>query len=59
MGGGNFSLASEAPIAFPITAEIHSGGKILKMNAPVTSGDCNACHTTLGANGAPGRLVGP
>jgi mono/diheme cytochrome c family protein len=56
---GNFFLKSDVPIAFPISAEIHQGTKVLKMNAPVPSGDCNACHTTLGANGAPGRLVGP
>jgi len=56
---GNFASGSQTPIAFPITAEIQLGGKTLKMNTAVPSGDCNSCHTVLGANGAPGRIVAP
>jgi predicted CXXCH cytochrome family protein len=29
------------------------------MVGKVTSGDCNSCHTTAGANGAPGRILVP
>ena len=56
---GNFMLEDETHIPFPITAEIQQNGKVLKMDAPITTGDCNTCHTTLGDNDAPGRIVGP
>ncbi len=55
---GNFHVMG-AGLAFPIHAEIHANGKILKMNTAVDTGDCNSCHTVMGANNAPGRIVAP
>ena len=54
---GNFYRTTSTKIAFPIHAEVHANGKILKMNDAINNGDCNACHTTLGTNKAPGRIV--
>jgi mono/diheme cytochrome c family protein len=58
---GNFhAMASSiGSLAFPITAEIHQNGKVLKMKTAVNTGDCNSCHTPLGDNDAPGRIVAP
>ncbi len=56
---GNFYRKSSASIAFPIHAEIHANGKVLKMTEAIDTGDCNTCHTTLGTNMAPGRIVAP
>ena len=56
---GNFYRTTSTKIAFPIHAEVHANGKILKMNDAINNGDCNACHTTLGTNKAPGRIVAP
>jgi hypothetical protein len=36
-----------------------SSGNVLTMTTAQTSGDCNSCHTELGANGAPGRIIWP
>jgi len=54
---GNFALTTGA--TFPIRAKVVAGGKERAMSASQTSGDCNACHTESGANGAPGRITAP
>lgn len=55
---GNF-MALETYVAMPITAEVRKNGKAIKMMAPVDSGDCNACHTVQGTDGAAGRIIAP
>jgi hypothetical protein len=54
---GNFS--STAAVATPFTASVSYAGNTLAMLTPQTSGDCNACHTATGTNGAPGRIMLP
>ena len=56
-GAGNFF--SEMAVAKPYHAKIVTGASVRAMTAEQTSGDCNACHTPAGANGAPGRIVLP
>lgn len=56
---GNFFLEGEEPMAFPIRAEVHRDGQVVAMQDPVDSGDCNGCHTAIGAEGAPGRITPP
>jgi hypothetical protein len=58
---GNFSLkvgGGPAPRA-PFRASLSDGTKTRAMKGSVTSGDCNSCHATAGANGAPGRILAP
>jgi hypothetical protein len=54
---GNFFYAGT--ITFPITARIAKNGLSRSMTTPQTSGNCNACHTLTGTNGAPGRILEP
>lgn len=56
---GNFFSANK--ITPPFRARVVDGasGAIRPMIGSVTSGDCNACHTAGGVNGAPGRVVSP
>jgi mono/diheme cytochrome c family protein len=56
---GNFYLQSAPGLALPYTAVVVQGGATRAMTEPQTSGDCNTCHTEAGAEGAPGRIVGP
>jgi mono/diheme cytochrome c family protein len=58
---GNFSLSAEssAPLTMPIRAKVVRNGKERAMATPQSSGNCNACHTENGANGAPGRILTP
>ncbi len=59
---GNFYLnrTSSNPFTFPYTARvIDSAGGVRAMVGPQQSGDCNGCHTSLGSEGAPGRIVPP
>ena len=58
---GNFSIEAEdaAPLVMPIRAEVRRGDQVLVMKDPVDSADCNGCHTELGADGAPGRILAP
>ena len=51
-GGGPFYRA-------PFHAKVVSGAKQHAMVGSVTSGDCNSCHTVMGKNGAPGRILAP
>lgn len=55
---GNFSTQAKG-IMPPFKATISDGTKTRSMVGSVTSGDCNSCHTTLGKNGAPGRIQAP
>lgn len=54
---GNFMR--EASMAKPYTAKVTFEGRDRVMATPQTSGDCNACHTEQGAEGAPGRIALP
>jgi hypothetical protein len=54
--GNFFSLPR---LASPFHAKVVSGSKTRECPLALTSGDCNACHTEQGANGAPGRIVAP
>jgi hypothetical protein len=56
-GVGNFS--SNAAVAMPYQAKITYMGRERLMIAAQTSGDCNSCHTQVGATMAPGRLLLP
>jgi hypothetical protein len=41
----------------PYRARVKVGGVVTsEMTTAQTDGDCNSCHTTDGANGAPGRI---
>lgn len=46
-------------LTFPITARVVRGDQERVMFSPQMDGDCNACHTENGMNGAPGRIVAP
>jgi len=56
-GAGNFF--SEMAVAKPYYAKVVTAGGERAMTAAQTSGDCNGCHTPVGANGAPGRILLP
>lgn len=58
---GNFMSTSRmAGIALPFTARVVGpNGATNSMHTPQMTGDCNGCHTVLGANGAPGRILLP
>ena len=57
---GNFGSGFVGPaVRFPIRAKVVAGGKERAMSSAQNSGDCNGCHTTAGANGAPGRIALP
>src|SRR5678816_1857969 len=52
---GNFSSGTK--VAAPFTVKVTSTKGTRAMSGSLTSGDCNSCHTTAGANGAPGRIM--
>ncbi len=54
---GNFY--SEEELFPPLQVSISDGTSYRTMNAPLTAGDCNSCHTEKGVNGAPGRIMAP
>jgi mono/diheme cytochrome c family protein len=57
---GNFYQGGDpADMAMPIKARVLHDGKILPMITAVDTGDCNACHTQNGKEGAPGRIILP
>lgn len=58
-GKGNFFMEDGIPLALPIRAEVRRGDKVLAMKDPVDSVDCNSCHTVMGAENAPGRILAP
>jgi hypothetical protein len=55
---GNFN-SGNARLVPPFAAKVTNGTKTRAMAGTVTAGDCNSCHTTSGANGAPGRIMAP
>jgi cytochrome c5 len=56
---GNFLIQGGGKLTAPYSAKLSDGAKTRAMVGKVTSGDCNSCHTTAGANGAPGRILVP
>ena len=54
---GNFN--SETQVVPPYRAKVTYMGRERAMAAMQTSGDCNSCHTQIGANSAPGRILLP
>jgi hypothetical protein len=58
--GGNFQgFKQSPPLKAPFRAKLSDGTNTRAMIGSVTSGDCNSCHTVLGKNTAPGRIVAP
>jgi hypothetical protein len=53
---GNFYLVD---VLKPFNVKVVSKGKENKMVMQAPHGDCNACHTQTGAEGAPGRIMVP
>jgi len=56
---GNFYDNSLLGFSTPYKAKVVSATGSVAMITPQTSGDCNACHTAAGAQGAAGRIIGP
>lgn len=56
--GNFFSTQSLTGIA-PYTARVTYDGRTIEMRTPQTEGACNSCHTAVGVDGAPGRIVVP
>jgi hypothetical protein len=57
---GNFFFGGRGTtMAFPITAKLISGTRTREMGSEQSTGNCAACHTAKGANGAPGRIIAP
>ena len=54
---GNFYYMGT--VRAPFTAKVVVGGRERAMITPQTLGDCNACHTPNGIQGAPGRIIVP
>ncbi len=54
---GNFT--SSAAISMPYHAKVVRGSNERVMVEAQTVGDCDTCHTTSGANAAPGRIMLP
>lgn len=52
-------VSTTGTMKMPYTVTVTNGTKSISMTTPQTSGDCNSCHTVLGKNGAPGRVVAP
>ncbi len=59
---GNFyhdDALGSLSFAGPLMARVEYGGQVRKMLTPLTTGDCNSCHTPEGAENAPGRITLP
>ena len=59
---GNFHISNKQAGTFtmPYKARvIDSTGKARKMIGAQSDGNCNSCHTAVGVNDAPGRIVAP
>ena len=54
---GNFYFHEDVP--GPFTAEIERDGVVRAMLTPQTDGNCANCHTEVGENAAPGRILVP
>lgn len=58
VSGGNFG-AILSGLSLPYRAKVVVGERERAMLTPQTNGDCNACHTQTGAQGARGRVIVP
>lgn len=58
VSGGNFG-AILSGLSIPYRAKVVVGDTERSMLTPQTNGDCNACHTQMGAEGARGRIIVP
>jgi len=57
---GNFYLpVFDGPLVMPFKAKVLRDGRERAMTAPQSNGACATCHTAVGANGAPGRILAP
>lgn len=54
---GNFFSTAAVPAGFHVAVVANGKRRAMVMSPP--KGDCNSCHTTAGANGAPGRITLP
>ncbi|HMI84716.1 MAG TPA: hypothetical protein VK550_11535 [Polyangiaceae bacterium] len=54
---GNFYYTGS--VRLPFTAKVVVNGAERVMLGPQTLGDCNACHSQNGLQGAPGRIIVP
>lgn len=52
---GNFYY--QGALALPYRARVLRGNEARPMAAAQSNGDCNACHTATGLEGAPGRIA--
>ena len=58
-GVGNFFSTVVVAEAFQAKVVDSNAGTERDMPVSQTTGDCNSCHTVLGANGALGRIMAP
>jgi hypothetical protein len=59
---GNFyhdDLLGFAAFKTPLKARVQYNGNTRVMLTPLTTGDCNSCHTETGTQSAPGRIMLP
>lgn len=57
--GNFFRKLKSGRIALPYTEEVSYMGRTHRMFSAQCETSCNACHTTEGRNGAPGRILAP
>jgi hypothetical protein len=58
--GNFFNGHGDPAVALPFKAKlIGAGGKERAMLTAQSDGNCATCHTTTGANSAPGRIIAP
>jgi hypothetical protein len=55
----NFDYLGVGAIPTPYKVKVVSGSASRAMLTPLTTGDCNSCHTEQGAQAAPGRVMAP
>jgi hypothetical protein len=58
ISGGNFGIIVPG-VALPYRAKVVVGDSERVMLTPQMNGDCNACHSQNGAQGALGRIILP
>jgi hypothetical protein len=56
---GNFFAGRGVALTAPFRILVLRNGKEGRMGSPAPMGDCAACHTARGENGAPGRIIAP
>jgi len=56
---GNFFIEARDTMTMPIRAKVAIDGRERAMSGAQMTGACASCHTTSGANGAPGRILIP